>query len=416
MEGDSGKGSSELTVEGSGGARLTAQPRAVTRGPRLPSGRAKEGKLVWQLRDFGNRPSLPPAPRTLDTDTGSLRAPPAQDLGPQQTAWGRAPGPLALTSRRGQRPGGGTLWKCPSPTGSLFCLLCFPPVAEGPSTPPRESESSFPAAPTLGEGQRGEAPQSWPCLGTGSGGLGVCFLRAGSAHSAFCVLFPRRSQSPSPLSPTNPSLPQTCPATFPMKLANWKKYLFHMARVGSPEQKVLGQESRSNRWVAGKLWVRFLPSSGLGFPPGMGKRVVASSTCRQDWGTRQSPAPSAALSTGYTHNRAPRIVNERKCTQGWLGGLLKTVRLERLPVERVVVGRVVAGPCVGPVGVKAQGTTERCSGSGNLGERVGGKQLLAVSTPPMLKKKPSSGLRSGERAPKDNERPRERSWDDKGER
>lgn len=79
MEGDSGKGSSELTVEGSGGARLTAQPRAVTRGPRLPSGRAKEGKLVWQLRDFGNRPSLPPAPRTLDTDTGSLRAPPAQD-------------------------------------------------------------------------------------------------------------------------------------------------------------------------------------------------------------------------------------------------------------------------------------------------------------------------------------------------
>ena len=96
--------------------------------------------------------------------------------------------------------------------------------------------------------------------------------------------------------------------------------------------------------MAGKLQVRFLPSSEPGFPPGMGKKVAASSTCRQDWGTRKSPAP------------------------GWLGGLLKTVRLERLPVERVVVERVVAGPCVGPAGVKAQGTMERCSGSGSLGE------------------------------------------------
>ena len=216
-------------MEGSGGARLTAQPRAVTRGPRLASGGAEVGKLVWQLRIFGNRPSLPPAPRTLDTDTGSPRAPPAQGLGPQQMAWGQAPGPPALTSRREERLGGGTLRKCPSPTGSLSSLLCFPPVAEGPSTPPRGSESSFPAAPTLGEGQRGEALQSWPCRGTGSGGLGVCFLRAGSAHSALCVLFLGRSRCPSPLSPTNPSLPQTCPATFPMKLANWKKYLFHVA-------------------------------------------------------------------------------------------------------------------------------------------------------------------------------------------
>ena len=94
---------------------------------------------------------------------------------------------------------------------------------------------------------------------------------------------------PSPL-----SIPP-CPKheTFPLKITNWETYLYQKSQVGSPEQKVLGQESGSK--------VSPAPTAGwsgtcrlrLGFPPVMSERAAASSSCGQNGGNRESPAPSS---------------------------------------------------------------------------------------------------------------------------
>ena len=60
-------------------------------------------------------------------------------------------------------------------------------------------------------------------------------------RSPFSSWVENKVHHPSPL-----SIPP-CPKheTFPMKITNREMYLYHKARVGSPEQKMLGQETRS---------------------------------------------------------------------------------------------------------------------------------------------------------------------------
>lgn len=71
-------------------------------------------------------------------------------------------------------------------------------------------------------------------------------------------------------------------------------------------------------------------------------------------------------------------LKQEKVIWSWLAGLLKVMRLARLPGERVV-----AYPCAGPMGVKGREPPREGLGrglSGSVGVR-GGKQLVAVSTP-----------------------------------
>ena len=69
----------------------------------------------------------------------------------------------------------------------------------------------------------------------------------------------------------------------------------------------------------------------------MSERAAASLAAGRT-GATGGAQPPAVLSTWHTLLRAPGSTEERKRTQGWLGALVKMVRIERLPMERVGAG------------------------------------------------------------------------------
>ena len=106
--------------------------------------------------------------------------------------------------------------------------------------------------------------QGWFPLGF----TGCLLPQSWSAHSASVILFlGSKVHHPSSL-PIPP-----CPKheTFPMKITYWETYLYHEARVGSPEQKVLGQGSGPRLSPAptagwsGTFWCVSSQGSDLGF-------------------------------------------------------------------------------------------------------------------------------------------------------